>query len=132
LDKARAALEPVKAMFPDMTYADLYTYAGVVAVEESGGPKIPYKTGRVDMEDGSSSDPQDRLPDADYGGRDKTVAGMRAIFNRIGFEDQEIVALLGAHTMGRCYTDASGYWGPWTNGETYFSNGYFQVLLDER
>ena len=31
------ALEAVKAKFPEMSYADLYTYAGVVAVEECGG-----------------------------------------------------------------------------------------------
>ena len=51
---ARSALEPVKAKFPNLSYADLYTYAGVVAVEESGGPKIPFQTGRIDMEDGST------------------------------------------------------------------------------
>ncbi|KAG7363815.1 hem peroxidase [Nitzschia inconspicua] len=132
LDKARAALEPVKAKFPDLSYADLYTYAGVVCVEESGGPKIPFKTGRVDFEDGSTSDKEDRLPNANYGGRDKNVAGMRAVFNRMGFDDQEIVALLGAHAMGRCHTDASGFWGPWTNAETTFSNEYFRLLLEER
>jgi cytochrome c peroxidase len=132
LDVARNALEPVKAKFPDLSYADLYTYAGVVAIEEAGGPKIEYSTGRVDFEDGSTSDPNDRLPNADYGGRTKNVAGMRAVFNRMGFEDQEIVALLGAHAMGRCHTTASGYWGPWTNAETTFSNEYFRLLLDER
>lgn len=132
MDKARAVLEPVKAKFPDLSYADLYTYAGVVAVEEAGGPKIPYKTGREDFTDGSTSDLKDRLPNADYGGRDKNVSGMRAIFNRMGFDDQEIVALLGAHAMGRCHTDASGFWGPWTNAETTFSNEYFRLLLEER
>lgn len=32
----------------------------------------------------------------------------------MGFNDREIVALLGAHALGRCHTDRSGYWGPWT------------------
>mmetsp|Transcript_4210 Transcript_4210/g.10156 ORF Transcript_4210/g.10156 Transcript_4210/m.10156 type:complete len:324 (-) Transcript_4210:137-1108(-) len=132
LDRARASLEPVKAAFPDLSYADLYTYAGVVAVEESGGPKIPYSTGRVDMEDGSTSDPNDRLPDADYGGRDKTVEGVRKIFYRMGFTDAEIVALMGAHAMGRCHTQDSGFWGPWTFAETTFSNEYFRLLVEER
>ena len=54
LHVARQALEPVKAKFPNLSYADLYTYAGVVAVEEAGGPKIPFSTGRVDMDDGST------------------------------------------------------------------------------
>jgi cytochrome c peroxidase len=102
LDKARAALEPVKKKFPEMTYADLYTFAGAVAVEEAGGPKIPFSLGRVDDVDGSTSDPNDRLPNADMGSRKNTIDHMRQIFSRMGFSDREMVALLGAHAMGRC------------------------------
>ncbi|VEU34085.1 unnamed protein product [Pseudo-nitzschia multistriata] len=132
LDRARASLEPIKAQFPGISYADLYTYAGVVAVEESGGPKIPYSTGRVDFEDGSTSDENDRLPNADYGGRDKNVESIRKVFYRMGFTDGEIVALMGAHAMGRCHTQDSGFWGPWTFAETTFSNEYFRLLVEER
>ena len=110
LQVARSALEPVKAKFPNLSYADLYTFAGVVAVEGCGGPKIPFATGRIDMEDGSTSPPDGRLPDADKGSRNKTIQHVRDIFYRMGFNDQEIVALLGAHAMGRCHTDRSGYW----------------------
>ena len=46
LNVARDVLEQIKSQYPEMSYADLYTYAGVVAVEESGGPKIDFKTGR--------------------------------------------------------------------------------------
>lgn len=49
----------------------------------------------------------------------------------MGFNDQEIVALSGAHALGRCHENASGYWGPWTYSETNFSNEYFRLLLDE-
>lgn len=132
LNIARDALEPVKAKFPELSYADLYTYAGVVAVEEAGGPKIPFRTGRADMESGETSSPKDMLPDADKGARTATIAHLRDVFYRMGFTDQEIVALSGAHAMGRCYTDRSGYWGPWTNAETTFSNEYFRLLLEER
>jgi hypothetical protein len=41
---------------------------------------------------------------------------------------QEIVALSGAHTLGRCHTDRSGFEGPWTNAPTTFSNLYYQEL----
>lgn len=92
LDLARAKLEPVKAKFPELSYADLYTYAGVVAVEEAGGPKIPFRLGRVDAVDGSESDPNDRLPNADMGSRVKTIEHVRDIFYRMGFNDGEIVA----------------------------------------
>jgi len=132
LKVARDALEPVKAKFPDLPYADLYTYAGVVAVEEAGGPTIPFRTGRADLPDGVSSPPDGRLPDADKGSRVATIAHLRDIFYRMGFNDQEIVALAGAHAMGRCHTDRSGYWGPWTNAENTFSNEYFRLLVEER
>lgn len=132
LDLARAALEPIKQQFPEISYADLYTFSGVVAVEEAGGPKIPFAIGRTDDQDGSKSDPKDRLPNADMGSRTKTIGHMREIFGRMGFSDQEMVALLGAHAMGRCHTTASGFWGPWTNAETTFSNEYFRLLLEER
>lgn len=96
LDVAMNALEPVKAKFPEMTYADLYTYAGVVAVEEAGGPTIPFALGREDATDGSTSPPDGRLPDADKGSRKATLGHVRDVFYRMGFSDQEIVALLGA------------------------------------
>ena len=50
----------------------------------------------------------------------------------MGFSDKEIVALLGAHALGRCHTDRSGYWGPWTFAENTFSNEYFRLLVEER
>lgn len=132
LGVARSALEPVKAKFPDLSYADLYTYAGVVAVEEIGGPTIPFRTGREDTESGETSPPDGRLPDADKGSRVTTIQHLRDIFYRMGMNDAEIVALSGAHAIGRCHTDRSGYWGPWTNAENTFSNEYFRLLVEER
>jgi len=132
LGVARAALEPIKAKFPEISYGDLYTLAGVVAVEACGGPLIPYRLGRVDEESGETSPPDGRLPDADKGSKAMTAQHLRTIFGRMGFSDRDIVALSGAHAMGRCHTDRSGYWGPWTNAENTFSNEYFRLLLEER
>lgn len=132
LGLAREALEPVKAKFPEISYADLYTLAGVVAVEEAGGPKIDFRLGREDADSGATSPPDGRLPDADKGSKVKTIQHVRDIFYRMGFTDRDIVALMGAHAMGRCHTDRSGYWGPWTFAETTFSNEYFRLLLEER
>jgi len=50
----------------------------------------------------------------------------------MGFNDQEIVALIGAHTLGRCHTDRSGFDGPWTFAPTSFSNLYFQELNNQK
>lgn len=132
LGAARQALEPIKEKFPGISYADLYTLSGVVAVEEAGGPKIPFRLGRSDDQDGKSSPPDGRLPDADKGSKKMTIQHIRDIFYRMGFNDREIVALLGAHALGRCHTDASGYWGPWTNAENTMSNEYFRLLVEER
>lgn len=74
LTVAMDALEPVKAAHPAISYADLYTLAGKVAVEHAGGPKIPYSMGRVDDEDGLNSPPDGRLPDADKGSMKATHA----------------------------------------------------------
>lgn len=135
LDKARAALEPIKAKYPEITYADLYTYVGVIAVEESGGPTIPYQTGRADYDEATAitkSDPKDRLPNATMGSFQATTNHVRKVLGRMGFNDREMVALSGAHAMGRCHTDRSGFWGPWTFAETTFSNEYFRLLVEER
>jgi hypothetical protein len=45
LQHARALMEPVKAANPEMTYADLYVLAGVVAIEEMGGPNVGFRWG---------------------------------------------------------------------------------------
>merc|ERR1712046_389714 len=49
----------------------------------------------------------------------------------MGFNDQEIVALSGAHALGHCHTDRSGYWGPWTRSPNSFNNEYFRLLYEE-
>ena len=48
----------------------------------------------------------------------------------MGFDDQEIVALSGAHALGRCHITASGYTGPWSFTPLVFDNTYFKLLTD--
>jgi cytochrome c peroxidase len=128
LDLARKLLEPIKAKYPSLSYGDLWTLAGVVAVESMGGPTIPWRPGRVDVvETQVKALPDGRLPDAAQGERH-----VRDIFYRMGFNDREIVALAGAHALGRCHTDRSGYDGPWTRAPTSFSNEYFRELLESK
>ncbi|POS87454.1 mitochondrial putative cytochrome c peroxidase [Erysiphe pulchra] len=126
LISARDFLEPVKEKFPWISYSDLWTLAGVVAIQEMQGPIIPWRPGRQDK-DVSACTPDGRLPDATQGSKH-----LRDIFGRMGFSDQEIVALSGAHALGRCHTDRSGFEGPWTFSPTTLTNDYFRLLLDEK
>ena len=49
LEHARKFLEPIKQKFPAISYADLWTLAGVVAIEAMNGPIVPWKAGRKDV-----------------------------------------------------------------------------------
>lgn len=123
LQHARVFLEPIKAKHKWITYADLWTLAGVVAVKEMDGPTIEWLPGRTDYVDDSKLPPRGRLPDGAQG-----ADHLRWIFYRMGFTDQEIVALSGAHNLGRCHSDRSGFEGAWVNNPTRFSNTYFRLM----
>ena len=90
-------MEKVKKMFPEITYADLWTLAGVTAIEYMGGPKVGWRPGRRDKAEEEGCPPDGRLPDADKGTLKGTIQHVRDIFYRMGFDDREIVALVGAH-----------------------------------
>lgn len=126
LEHARTFLDPVKKEHPFISYGDLWCLAGVEAVKAMGGPDIPIKFGRLDHTDDSNVPPNGRLPDGAKG-----TDHLRDIFYRMGFNDQEIVALSGAHNLGRCHGDRSGFVGPWVPSPTKFSNTYFKLLLHE-
>ncbi|KAL7610600.1 hypothetical protein Lser_V15G12316 [Lactuca serriola] len=114
--------EEVKAKHPRVTYADLYQLAGVVAVEVTGGPTINFKPGRKDSK---VSPNEGRLPDAKQG-----PAHLRDVFYRMGLSDKDIVALSGAHTLGKAHPERSGFdEKPWTKDPFKFDNSYFLELL---
>ncbi|KAM7526255.1 hypothetical protein LguiA_016157 [Lonicera macranthoides] len=121
LDIAVRLLEPIKQQFPTITYADFYQLAGVVAVKVTGGPKIPFHPGRPDK---PIPPPDGRLIDAV-----KDEYNLRKKFGRMGLSDKEIVVLSGAHTLGRCHRERSGFEGAWTNNPLVFDNSYFKELV---
>ena len=114
------------AKFPWITYSDLWILGGVAAIQEMQGPTMPYRPGREDR-DAAFCTPDGRLPDGAKGSNH-----LRDIFYRMGFNDQEIVALSGAHALGRCHTNRSGFDGPWTFSPTVLTNDYYKLLLDEK
>ena len=108
-------LEPVKEAFPEVSYADLFQMASARAIETAGGPTIGVKYGRVDASSADECSPEGNLPDGEpgddgnYGGEGGTASTkdskpeghLRKVFYRMGMNDEEIVALSGAHTFGK-------------------------------
>lgn len=122
LDIAVRLLEPIKEQFPILSYGDFYQLAGVVAVEITGGPEVPFHPGR---EDKPAPPPEGRLPNATKGSDH-----LRDVFSHhMGLSDTDIVALSGGHTLGRCHKERSGFEGAWTTNPLIFDNSYFKELL---
>lgn len=128
LQNAISLLRPISDKYvPDLiTHADLWSLAANVAIRVMAGPTIPTRFGRPDAKSSAEgvSGQEGRLPDGDKG-----ADHLRAIFNAKGFNDKEIVALSGAHTVGRCHLDRSGFDGAWTEQPLKFDNSYFKELL---
>jgi len=105
-------LKPIKDQVPEISWADLFQMASATAIEVAGGPKIPMKYGRVDGIPASPAPPPFGLPDAKppFGGPSPQdpAAHLRYVFYKYGMDDKDIVALSGAHTIGRAFKDRSG------------------------
>eukprot|EP01063_Lacrimia_lanifica_P019840 TRINITY_DN27255_c0_g1_i1.p2 TRINITY_DN27255_c0_g1~~TRINITY_DN27255_c0_g1_i1.p2 ORF type:complete len:340 (+),score=109.85 TRINITY_DN27255_c0_g1_i1:70-1089(+) len=132
------ALEAVKGEEPISTN-DLTVLAAYVGIQFMGGPEIAFKYGREDKS----------APPADLDAQLKTdvrdLATLRKYFYKQGLHDQELVALMGAHAMGRCRAGVSGVEGSWCQGppkskplfgaappppRPRWSNEYFQKLVN--
>mmetsp|Transcript_98074 Transcript_98074/g.169981 ORF Transcript_98074/g.169981 Transcript_98074/m.169981 type:complete len:568 (-) Transcript_98074:298-2001(-) len=126
---AIALLAPITRKYVPalISHADLWALAANVAIKVMGGPIIPTRFGRQDAKAASESVESQvgRLPDGDKG-----VDHLREIFCPKGFDDKAIVALSGAHTVGKCSLDRSGFDGRWTEQPLVFDNAYFKNLLN--
>ncbi|KAK4481305.1 hypothetical protein RD792_012190 [Penstemon davidsonii] len=125
LVNALKLLQPIKDKYSTLTYADLFQLASATAIEEAGGPNIPMKYGRVDVSGPDQCPEEGRLPVASNivdlldAGPPSPAAHLREVFYRMGLNDKEIVALSGAHTLGRSRPDRSG----WGKPETKYTVG---------
>jgi cytochrome c peroxidase len=75
-------MEKIKKQFPWISYGDLWTLGGVAAIQELGGPIIPWRAGRIDGVEAHQT-PDGRLPDGSQGQKH-----VRDVFGRMGFNDQ--------------------------------------------
>ncbi|CAG8586376.1 14105_t:CDS:2, partial [Acaulospora colombiana] len=116
LEKATNELEKVRLKCQwSFSNADLWTLAGAVSIEMLSGSRliIPWVPGRKD----GGIEGEELLPGL-------KPSEIRRVFNRMGFADREIVALMGAHTVGRCHLENSGIDGQWTVKNNIFTNEY--------
>ncbi|KAK3255796.1 hypothetical protein CYMTET_35041 [Cymbomonas tetramitiformis] len=126
LTDARDMLAPVYESHSSIiSLADFWSLASITMIEAAGGPVIPFQWGRIDAT--SCATDAGRLPDAE-----QSHAHVVEVFTRLGFTTEEMVALMGAHTLGRCQTQNSGYNGPWVNSEDEFDNEYYRDLVGDR
>ncbi|PON73199.1 Ascorbate peroxidase [Parasponia andersonii] len=145
LVNALKLLQPIKEKYSGLTYADLFQLASATAVEEAGGPKIPMKYGRIDVSGPEQCPEEGRLPAA---GPPSPADHLREVFYRMGLNDKEIVALSGAHTLGRSRPERSGWGKPetkytkdgpgapggqsWTVKWLKFDNSYFKDIKERK
>ena len=82
---------------------------------------LPFVSGRVDA---ATCNDAGRLPGAGL-----TWAQSAAFFGRVGLSVVDIVALFGAHALGRAEFQNSGFDGGWTTTQSSFSNSYYSQML---
>lgn len=101
---------------------------GYTAVEYCGGPAMLFKMGRVDVQ---------KVGDIDKSAEDGKALvitndrfTIKDKFTRMGFNNRELVALMGQNTIGFAH---SGFEGRWTMNPYVFDNTYYkEVLLGDR
>lgn len=107
-----------------LSRGDIWVLAGNVMIEAAGGPVLEYKMGRVDAEncDGQG---------ARHVGAESTSSEdiAKAFVDRLGFTHRQVVALIGAHVLGRAAKENSGYEGKWVKKNDMFTNDYFIDML---
>ena len=127
---AREILLPVLAEHPELSVSDLWILAGYESVEALGGPRIEMSWGRIDATADQAPEicpPSERLPD--WADNTSTV---REKFGRMSFNDRDIVALMGAHTVGKAHPENMGFpFRNWDNSPVRFDSQYFDFVLSK-
>lgn len=97
---------------------------------------MAWASGRIDAPDDSYCAPESNWPSASQPNdnspqESKQVNVTRQMFKRIGMNDQELVALLGAHCVGGARPQNSHYDGVWTDTPLMWSNKFYKFLLQK-
>ena len=125
-----------------MSRADFYALAAVVAVRVAADeqtcmqmmmppnctkpvPEMSILYGRKDCATSPNSDGDSGFPDA-HG----DLAHVMEVFrDGMGLTERQVVALIGAHTMGMATPRNSGFQGPWAPPTNRFDNAFYRTLV---
>lgn len=135
-------LEPLKQKYPGISYADLYSFAGSVALEEMGDIKLNWRPGRVDLPDGKvefdwQAPPARRTaacltPPRAWLTSASSLAGWASMTRRSSHSVVPMHLAAGSILSKNSHTTRSGFDGPWTNAPTMLTNDYFVLLTSSK
>ena len=125
-----------------LSRADFWAYVGILAIERTvrnnnnncdsddcsvTTPVFNFQYGRVDCDTAPSTDADVGLP-----GSNLDYDGLTSYFeDNFGFNENETVALMGAHTLGGARRTNSGHSGSWVTGERgWFNKNYYSIMID--
>ena len=118
LEVVRDLIDPICAAHAGyLSRADCWVIAGNVAIVAAGGGTVPFRFGRLDCANETASVDTGLLPEAAPEGN--AWDHITAVFgpDRAGMSTREIVALMGAHSLGRPSSDPNSNSGftavPW-------------------
>ncbi|XP_067950529.1 uncharacterized protein [Watersipora subatra] len=118
---------------PSISFADFVVLVGTTAVEkgmaQSGGPgkrNIPFRTGRTTCADPEEYEQNHQFP------RGEDPESLSFLMTEFGLSKKQAVALMGAHSLGRCREDNSGFEGPWDETPQTLDNGYYRSLVNTK
>lgn len=138
LENVIATLDSIYVPFrPRISRADFWYLAANTAIEAAttapangvdsvldptpGTLVLPFSYGRQDL---AKCDDAGALPDANFHWKDiKNLFG-----GRFGMTVPEVVAIMGAHSLGRCSYSESSFEGGWTIWQSSLSNQYFKAF----
>ncbi|KAJ3309188.1 heme peroxidase [Boothiomyces sp. JEL0838] len=128
LKRAIDALAPIGEKYGNrLSKADLWSFAAAVFITNNNnhGLEIKWRPGRADHPVLSGN----QTLAVNLPGAEMTADQIRGVFYRMGFNDQEIVTLLGAHSIGFASAINSGYNGAWDLSGEIFTNDFYKRLV---
>jgi len=111
--------------------ADFWQMAGIVALELGNSDvHLTFKGGREDCAE-SPGDSADHTYPEPIMDRHEMYDWFLNSVDGFGMDENKVTALMGAHSLGMCHEEKTGYNGPWTPEDLKgFNNEFYQNLVN--